>query len=135
MNNDIDNQSDCFDNLELFLSKHVGKMAIVLSIIGGISSALIGMKIIVAGSVVMGVCNASIAVGGIAYERLQNIKNNLIMENKNLFNEKIELNRKLTEYKFPTSSNNNDTPQSYVDESSNTEPYEEVINISSKFQK
>lgn len=97
---------------------HSGKVSIGLSILGGVSSILVG-NLIIAGSVCLAITNTAIFFSGIAYEKLNVDYKIVSSENKSLINEKNDLVRRLTNYHFPTS----EAPNSNV--STNTH-YEEV---------
>lgn len=68
---------NCISNIENTLSPHIGKFGLGLSIMGGIVSVLLGFKIIIPASIIMGLTNAGIFAGSLAFERLQQQKEKL----------------------------------------------------------
>ena len=70
------NEKNIFESIDNIyednVKKHIGKMGIILSLLGGISAGLISINLIIPASIAMGLCNIGIFAGSLAYERLQN---------------------------------------------------------------
>jgi hypothetical protein len=89
--------------------KHSGKFAIALSVLGGISSILIGIKLIPA-SIALAITNSATFFSGVCYEKLKS-------ENKLLETDNQSLRRQTTfvnNFKFPASESSTilETPKS-----------------------
>lgn len=95
----------CCDDTIQFGQRHVGKMAVVLGFLGVVSSALIGLHLITATSIILGITNLGIVVGGVAYEKIQNDNDNLKIINQNLQEENTNLSTRI-------SKQFNDSPRS-----------------------
>jgi len=102
--NEDSNICNCFDN---FLDKyqiHSGKISIFLSVLGAVSAILVSESIL-AGSIAIGITNASLFFSGIVQEKIINKKR--IIENENL-SLKQEVSRRKTfieNFKFCPSGN------------------------------
>ena len=103
--NNTKNCGDVVDNFWEEYKKHSGKVSIFLSVLGGVGAILAG-KLILASSIVLGVTNVAIFFSAVCYEKLQGDMKLLKKDNSSLKDEKNEMVRKLTFYKFP------DTPHS-----------------------
>lgn len=130
MNNENENENKCWSILDCadeFWNKykhHSGKISIGISILGAVSSILVG-KYIIAGSVALAITNASIFMSGIAYEKLNIEHTKVESENKSLQNEKNNLVKRLTQFHFPQSTNTETPNNSNSNVSTNTH-YEEI---------
>ena len=98
-----DEEITCCDKINNFLDdyqKHSGKIAIALSVIGGVSAILVG-KFIIVGSIAIAITNASLFFSGLMTEQIVNKKTIVENENKTL---KDEMTRKMTlidNFRFP----------------------------------
>jgi hypothetical protein len=130
------NEKNCcnyIDDLDDFLDsyqKHSGKISIVLSIMGGISAILAG-KLIIAGSIAVGITNASLFFSGLMIEKIVNKKHIIESENKSLKNEIIKRQTLINNYQFPVQT---PTPTDYnISPSSKASTqYEKVLTIEFK---
>lgn len=104
-----DNNSCCsfflnkLDQLWAEYKHHSGKVSIGLSVLGGLSSILVG-KYIIIGSVAIAITNSAVFMSGIAYEKLKS-------ENKQLNSDcesHKEMLRRFTLFQ-PNNKNNTDT--------------------------
>lgn len=87
----------CCDDTIIFFKRHSAKIAMVLGVLGIISSVLLSLEYIKVSGVIMGLTNFIILLGSIVYERL-GCRYQFLQEE----NEKLQLeNRRLTVYKFP----------------------------------
>lgn len=120
----MNNNRDIISDAEIIIKRHIGKVGIILSILGGITSILIGGKFILASGIVLSITNIGVFIGSIMYERLSNEFHEIRQCNESLQNEKNEMIKRVSIYQFPK----NDTPISTI-RSIDTEPYEEVVNI------
>lgn len=84
--------------------KHTGKVSIGISVLGGIGAILAG-KLVIAGSIVVGVTNVAIFLSGLALEKFKADNNLLEKDNDSLKNEKTDMIRRLTNYQFPRENN------------------------------
>jgi len=94
--NKTKNCLNLFDGFWQEYKHHSGKVAIGLSILGGVSAILVG-KFIIVGSVAIAVTNASVFFTSIAYEKLNGEYKKLDCDNKSLQNEKNIMIKKLTD--------------------------------------
>ena len=98
-NEKINSCKFCDDTIECG-KKHIGKVGVALGILGVTSSVLVGIHLIVAGAVVLGLTNIGIVFGGVMYDRLQLEANKINDENMSLKTE----NMRLTSFQaFPSS--------------------------------
>ena len=91
-----DNCKCCHDTINC-VSRHIGKLTIILSVIGIVASVLVSLDYINASGILLGVMNFIELIGGIAYEKLQKHFDLVDNENENL-------KKRLTMYKFPEST-------------------------------
>jgi hypothetical protein len=72
------------------------KLSITLGILGGVGSALIGLKLIIPASIVLGVVNVGIFFSGLSMDRLNQESIKKSSEVESLKNEKQEIIRRFT---------------------------------------
>lgn len=122
-----DEEITCCDKINNFLDdyqKHSGKIAIALSVIGGVSAILVG-KFIIVGSIAIAITNASLFFSGLMTEQIVNKKTIVENENKTL---KDEMTRKMTlidNFRFPQTPSCI-TPPSALSEETIYEPVFEI---------
>lgn len=91
---------DYIDLIDNFWEDHKNslssKFSILLGVVGGIGSVLVGMKMFVPASIVLGVCNVGIFFSGIAIERIGNDNNKKTSDIESLHKEKREIIRRFT---------------------------------------
>lgn len=78
-----DNCKCCHDTINC-VSRHIGKMVIVLSIFGIVASVLVSLDYINASGILLGVMNFIELIGRLAYEKLQKHFDLVDNENENL---------------------------------------------------
>ncbi len=126
MDNNINNNDNCITNIELFFTPHVGKFGIILSILGAVASALLGYGFEIPASIVMGIINIGIFIGGICFERLQ-IKNHLLLNDNVSLKQDIKRRQTILEnFKFNSNSNDinntNDNNDNYDNDANKNAP-------------
>ncbi len=118
---------DKFDDFLYEYQKHSGKISIILSIMGGVSAILAG-KLIIAGSIAVGITNASLFFSGLMIEKIVNKKQIIESENKSLKNEIVKRQTLINNFKFPTKTPT-ETDYNISPSSVASTKYEEVIKI------
>ena len=119
---------EMFDEFLEDYQKHSGKVSIGLSVLGGVSAILAG-KLIIAGSIAVGITNASLFFSGLMIEKIVNKKNIIENENKSLKNEMQKRMTLINNFQFPQDSQTNISPISPttpVSTASTNTHYEEV---------
>lgn len=103
---DNDKEMNCITYIEKTLRPHVGKFGIILSVLGGCSSILLGFGLTNFASVVMGITNVAIFCGSLAFERLKYENNKL---NSDCESQRQVLRRLTLHPQFRTFNDEDDT--------------------------
>ena len=92
----------CLDRIEDYWTdkkfRFSSRLSIVLGVLGAGGSALVGIKLFIPASIVLGLCNLGIFAQGIIAEKLSNHNEKITEENKSLQNEKLEIVRRYTSF-------------------------------------
>ena len=93
-------EKDCIDKIDDFWNTHKNsissKFSIGLGVMGGVGSILVGMKLFIPTSIVLGICNVGIFFSGIAMQKYAQENTKLSDEKISLHNEKQEIIRRYT---------------------------------------
>lgn len=116
------------DNIIEQYEKHSGKIAIGLSILGTISSILVG-KAIIAGSIAMAITNGAIFFSGLMTEKIVGKKREIEKDNVSLKNEMDKRMTLIDNFKFPQTTPTELNSQNAPDSNISTETYYEPIYI------
>lgn len=87
---------ECCEGTVSFGQRHIGKLGVVLGILGATTSVLVSLKIIVASGLVLGLTNFGIIVGAVCYENLHSQNKELKSSNQTLQEENISLSQSLS---------------------------------------
>lgn len=131
------NENSCCDIVDKFDNwweenkyKISSKLSITLGILSGVGSALIGLKLIIPASVVLGGVSAGVFFAGIVLSKYEN-KNIILEKDNNSLRQ--ELTKRITlceNFKFPVDSVSNNLTPSSISTNTFYEPIYEV-NINS----
>ena len=87
---------ECCDNFLEFGQKHIGKVGVLLGVLGVSTSVLVSLNIIVASGVVLGITNLGIIVGAVCYDTMQSENDKLKIHNQNLQEENTALSNRIS---------------------------------------
>lgn len=138
MNNENENNNccSCIDDFDKWWDnnkyRYSNKLSILLGVLGGAGSALVGIKLFVPASIVLGLVNAGIFFAGISLSKFETQNRVLIDDNQSLKNELTKRKTLFDNFKFPISNNDKEEEMTEIQETPKTNittPYEPVFQI------